>query len=367
VNLFRFILAALAAVGGILLAIPLALLSFPFWIVAYLTRKGCRFFEAPSVPWDRMIEFESTVGWKPKANLDVYSSFVAGVFHWKTDAHGWRGNSSIEQSKVLIFGDSYAFGYAMDEEELFTDQNHQLCMKGIGAPGYNMVQSLLWMQKLSPYLTDKLVVWFICISNDFYDNLQLNMQGYKSPFLRRINGSEEWEIVTSHLSPMKWLYNEDRDQARMRKGRYVAAFGTSPLTERAYSACEFLLKQGSALCSASGGKLVVMTVPHMAQFNAADWEKTVSRFGDPKLFNRDLPNERIREICQKLEVPFVAGSSHLQLQDYILEDGHWNARGHQRIAEVLGELYSLHMNKSGKENQAIRVGSRILQMSQTTG
>jgi hypothetical protein len=171
-----------------------------------------------------MIEFESTVGWKPKANLDVYSSFVAGVFHWKTDAHGWRGNSSIEQSKVLIFGDSYAFGYAMDEEELFTDQNHQLCMKGIGHLGIIWCRVCCGCKSCHRNLTDKLVVWFICISNDFYDNLQLNMQGYKSPFLRRINGSEEWEIVTSHLSPMKWLYNEDRDQARMRKGTICCRF-----------------------------------------------------------------------------------------------------------------------------------------------
>jgi hypothetical protein len=106
-----------------------------------------------------------------------------------------------------------------------------------------------------------------------------------------------------------------------------------------------------------------MTVPNMAQFNETEWEKTVSRFGDSKLFNRNLPDERIGEICQKLAVPFVAGSSYLQLRDYILEDGHWNARGHQRIAEVLGELYSIHMKKSGKEDQVIRVGSLNLQMS----
>ena len=313
-----------------------------------------------------MVEFESAVGWKPKANLDVHSSFVAGVFHIKTDAQGWRGKTSVEESEVLIFGDSYVFGFAADEETLFTDLNRQIRMKGIGAPGYNMVQGLLWMKKLAPSMKGKLIVWFICVSNDLYDNLQFHMQKYPSPFVRKSSDSEEWEIVASHLKSVKWLYNEDRDHERMRRGRYIAAFGTTHLTKRAYMACEFLLKQGSDICNAAGGKLVVMTVPHMAQFNASEWEKTVSRFGDPKSFNHNLPDEKIGGICGKLAVPFVAGISYLQSQDYILEDGHWNAKGHKRIAEVLDELYSHHMKKSGKEEHVMNVEALKLQVSQTT-
>ncbi|MGE0821931.1 MAG: hypothetical protein AB7G75_05140 [Candidatus Binatia bacterium] len=351
-NPFTFLRVTLATVSGLLLALPMVICGLPFWLVSALTRAGSRLFCPLSVPWNQIIEFDPLMGWKPKANLDVFCSFIAGSFHVKTDALGWRGKATIEESQVVIFGDSYVFGYGIDENSLFTDQDRTVRMKGIGAPGYNMVQSFLWMQKLAPQLRKKLVVWFICVGNDLYDNLQMNMQSYPAPFVRTTNGATQWEITTTHVNPAKWLYNAERDHARLRKGRYVAAFGTTLLSERAYAACEFLLQQGKEVCDRAEGTLVVVTVPHLAQFSPSDWDAAMSEFGDPKGFHRHLPDEKIGAICRKLSICFVAGKDCLQLDDHILEDGHWNARGHRRIAAALEKLYRRLTPRSEHEQNA---------------
>lgn len=363
----RVLICALMTLGGCVLALLIFVLISPFLLFNFLTRLGSRIFEPRSIPWNQVIEYAPEIGWKPKANLDAHNAFAAGVFHVRTDSQGWRGRATLDESKVIAFGDSYAFGYGVDEEAIYTDRLPPLLMKGVGAPGYSMVQSLLWMEKLAPQLKNKLVVWFICVSNDLYDNLQFHMQEYMCPFVRATNDLQEWEVVTSHVNSTRWLYNADRDHASLHKGRYVAAFGTTSLTKRAYAASEFLVRQGRDICHRADAKLVVMTVPNLAQFNAAYWQKEVSRFGDPELFDPHRPDKEFAEICKRLMVPFVAGSTHLQWQDHIPEDGHWNADGNKRIAEILGELYATHIGNPEKENQVVRTDPLELRLSRSVG
>lgn len=337
----RTLLAVIAALLGILLAAPIIVLGLPFWTVAFLTRTFCRLFEPQAAPWPQIVEFDPVVGWKPKANLDTYCSFAAGVFHVKTDAQGWRGRASIEESKVVVIGDSFAFGFGVDDKQAFFSLlDSQLHVKAIGSPGYNMVQELMWMEQLTPQLKDKLVVWFICLSNDLYDNLLPNQQNYRIPFVREVNGTSEWEIVTSHLSTTAWPFSFEHNFRGEEK--YKGVFGSNFLSQRMYSACEFLVKSGRDTCTRAGARLVVMTVPWPIQFNRRDWERASRRYDDAHLFDSSQPDRKIGKICSKLGVRFMAGKDRFDIHDHIPREGHWNEKGHRRMAEVLLELYRDH-------------------------
>jgi len=334
----RALLAVTAAVCGLLLSVPVILLGLPFWAVAFLTRVLPRPFEARPVSWQDVIEFDPTIGWRPKKNLNVDCGFEAGTFHVKTDSQGWPGKACIAESKVMVFGDSFAFGFGVNAKALFSELNPKLSIKAIGAPGYNMVQQLILMCQLSLQLRGKLVVWFIYIGNDLWENLQPNMQNYRTPFVRQVNGTSDWEIVTSHIKPTKWLYHFVDDLRAAE--RFGGVFrDTTFVSHRMYSACEFLIGQGRDICNQAGGRLVVMTIPRTLQLSKRDWEHSVSRWGDVQLFDPNLPDQRIREICSKLRVRFVAGKDFLEVRHYIPAEGHWNERGHQRIADVLSSLY----------------------------
>jgi hypothetical protein len=344
----RIVRAAVAVIGalvGLMALLPLLVLSLPFILVSFFTKAICRWFEPHCVPWPKILEYHSVLGWKPRPNLNLHCSFPAGMFHLKTDANGWRGQTNIDDAQMIVIGDSFAFGYGVDDKDAFFSLNHSdLRIKVIGSPGYNMAQEIIWMRQLFPHLRGKLVVWFICLSNDLYDNLLPNLYTYRTPFVRQVNGNGRWEIVSNHLAPVSWPFRHERNFRHEEK--VWAVFGNSRLSERAYSACEFLIKEARDICRSADAQLTLITIPWTIQFSTAEWESRVRQFGDPALFDRYLPDRRLGEICSQLGVGLICAREHMDPQDHIPGEGHWNKKGHRRVAEILNALYRNQIRSS---------------------
>jgi hypothetical protein len=73
------------------------------------------------------------------------------------------------------------------------------------------------------------------------------------------------------------------------------------------------------------------------------WERAFLRYREPKQFDPNLPDRKIGEICAKLNLAFLSGKDYLESRDHIPEDGHWNERGHRRMAKLLEALYRDHV------------------------
>ena len=115
-------LAMILTMLGVLLVIPILFLALPFWGVSGATRAITGLIRPKVLPWQQLIEYEPTVGWKPKSNLDAYAN-ADGVFRLTTDAEGWRGPTSLEESEIVVFGDSFAFGYGADDKKFYAGHN----------------------------------------------------------------------------------------------------------------------------------------------------------------------------------------------------------------------------------------------------
>ncbi len=337
----RSFLALAATLIGLMLAMPIVLLCLPFWVVSALTHWISRLLEFETVSWEEVIQFDPLLGWKPKPNLNARCSFVPGAFRVRTDGFGWSGKFSLTESQIVVFGDSFAFGFGVDAEHMFSELNPSLRIKSIGAPGYNMVQELILMQQLSTQLRNKLVVWFICFGNDLYDNLLPNLYQYRMPFVRKIDSSEDWEIVTHHIRRETWPFNPENNFRR--KEKLEGTFANNFLSRRVYSACEFLIRAGKDLCAQSHASLVVMTIPTTMQLDRREWEQVFSNVPDPTRFDPRLPDKKIAALCAKLNVPLIAGKDYLELRHFIAGEGHWNESGHRRVGEILRELYHQHV------------------------
>jgi hypothetical protein len=337
----RAILAVVSALLGIVLSIPVIVIGIPFWTVAFLTRWCSEHFGNRADTWEGIIEYNEHIGWKPKPNLDAYCSFPAGTFRVKTDSQGWRGEEDLARCQMLVLGDSFAFGYGVDHDKAyFSLIDSGLCVKAVGSPGYNMVQEILWLERFASQLRGKLVVWFICLGNDLYDNLLPNHNLYRTPFVSQVNGTGRWEVVTSHLRSEQWPCHTNHDSRK--KEKWAATFTSNFLGQRAYSACGFLIQRAKETCARADAHLVVMTIPWMNQLSTGQWQESLATVGDLKSFDPDLPDREIGRICSKLKIPFVAGKSHLAMGDHIPGDGHWNERGQQRMAQLLQALYQEH-------------------------
>jgi hypothetical protein len=322
---------------GYLFLMPIVIAGLPFWLIAMLTRRLEAWFSPRAVPWNEMIEFDAIVGWKPKPNVyAICEAPGADLFRVKTDQEGWRGPASLEESEVVVFGDSFAFGYPVNRP-FFDVSTPDVRIKAIAADGYNMVQELLLMSQHAPRLGGKVVVWFVYAGNDLTDNLSPSMWGYRQPFL--LQSGDDWEIFSKHVQPAKWPLHPRFD----RNGKITAVFGTNTTSERVYNACEYLISHGKTLCDQAGAHLIVLTIPWTIQYEKLPWTTSTDKTLDP-----DLPERKIADICARFRVPFVSGKQHFSLRHFIPNEGHLNEKGHKHLAKIIGEVYQTHRQVTHK-------------------
>jgi hypothetical protein len=258
-----------------------------------------------------------------------------------TDKEGWPGTRSLDDSAVVVIGDSFAFGYGVDTGRSFADLNPKLAIKGVGAPGYSMVQSVLLMEEFAERLAGKLVVLFVCLENDIEDNLAPAMGVYRSPFVRLSGQHGEWGIVQEHVGPSPWQCSVFGGK-RLFNGKRLLPHLCVPgaIADRAYAACDYLIGRGSAACSRVGAQLVLVTIPDPTQLTGEGHATLAALSGSPDGCDADLPDKRIAESCKRHGVPFIVGKDHLSAADYKAIEGlHWNARGHRKMADVIGRAY----------------------------
>jgi len=329
----RLGISVIAAIFAMMISIPVLVIVLPFWAVAFLTRALARLLEPRYPPWAQLIEFDERFGWRPKPKLDTHY-LVDDIYQITTDAQGWRGKASIVESDIVVFGDSFAWGYGVDDKDFFPNLHSRPHIKGIGTIGYNMVQELLWLKDLSSQLRGKLIVWFVYFGNDLWENLTPHMYGYRMPFVRELNGSGDWEIVSSHIARNRWFFKSPQG-GRIYYEKLVELCAPTPFSARAYSASRFLLNEGKHVCDSVGSELVVMSIPEKIQFSDRAMKRYLPPGTDSKSRDPDFPDQQMEKICKELGIPFIAVKKHLNLSHYKEHDCHWNEAGYRRVAEIL--------------------------------
>lgn len=334
--MLRFILSAALALPAAILLIPAFIAAGVLYLYASAARGLARLLEPRFVPWASLMAFDASLGWKPRPNLDArYLAERDDVFRVVTDKEGWPGTRSLDDSSVVVIGDSFAFGYGVDVGRSFADLSPAVPIKAVGAPGYSMVHSVMLMEQFAERLAGKLVVWFVCLENDLQDNLMPTMRTYRTPFVRAGRGTPGWTIVNQHVTAEPWRWS---DGARQRILPTLCTLG--PISDRAFDASDYLIGRGATQCRSVGASLVLVTIPDPTQLTDVGRARLAESSGDAASFDADLPDRRLAEICRRHGVPMIAGKGHLTASDYKPIEGlHWNRRGHRQMAGVLKELY----------------------------
>ena len=338
--LFRLFLAGFCALLGAALVIPVMVAGVPFLVVSYLTRRLARLVEPQYVPWSDLIEYDPRVGWKSRGTVRSWH-LADDVFWSSTDPDGWRdGRARLGESEMIVIGDSFAWGHGIDDRDFFARLLRTPRVKAIGANGYSMVQELLWMRELAHSLRGKVVVWLVYLGNDLYENLAPSLGEYRRPFVRQLDGTGEWEIVTRHINRRKWPLTPEVHLDGVDYYRKIAEICSETMfAERAFSASAWLMRQGRDLCRSAGAHLVVMSIPDSTQLTPKGREMLRARGGDPASFDPSLPDRKLRTICANLRIAFVPGAEYFRPADYKERDSHWNRAGHRRMADVLADVY----------------------------
>jgi hypothetical protein len=344
----RGLVAAIAIVPCLVVLSPVFLVAVVLLAFVSTVRAFGRLLEPAFVTWSELVEFNRTLGWKPRPNMDGhYLADQDDVFRIVTDSEGWPGRRSLDESDIVVIGDSFAFGYGIDTNRSFAELDPSLRIKAVGAPGYSMVQPVLLMEQLGPRLRGKLVTWFAYLENDLQDNLVPEMRQYRAPFVRRDPASGQWTIVNEHLRPAKWeCSNLD---ARRLFPRFCVP---GPMADRGYSACHYLIGRAERACRQAGASLVIVTIPHPMQLTRAGIASMAAQSGRPDVCDAELPDRSIAESCRRHRIPMIAGKNHLSRSDYKYREGvHWNHQGHRRVARLLRRVYESF--RSGRLDQLV--------------
>lgn len=335
--IFRAVLASLAAIAAAPILLAVVVAGLPLAVVSWGTRTLAGLLAPRAAPAKSWMEFEPIIGWRPIANLDIYHRDLNGdVFHLRTGSDGWRkGSCSLSEADVAVFGDSFAFGSSVDDGSFFGELEGGVRVKAIGAPGYNMAQEYLLMERLGEKLRGKMVVWFIYLGNDLDDNMRPNNVEYRMPFVRPAN--DGWEIVTEHVTDEPWPFKSHR----LNYETWVEICTPSDLSRRALDACSHLLARGDALCRSHGADLAVVTIPDLSGLVLGQIQKVLD--GSPDLesaYDPRIPDRHIAATCSVLGCSFVALADRMSNADYREHDVHWSGSGHRKVYRTIEELFN---------------------------
>jgi hypothetical protein len=336
--MIRFALSVTAAFIGIVLVVAIFVLLIPFWVFNILVNTIHTVLSKRGTPWEKILQFRPKIGWQPSPNLKTrYFDRIGDCCSIITDDEGWPGQHSIDDSDIIVFGDSFAFGYGVNMNRAYYSRTNGLLIKPVGAPGYSMVQELMLMRRYAHRLRGKLVVWFVCVENDLAENLKAyNPRLYTTPFLRSKNGSDGWEIVSKHVEYNKWMYG-DGDISNVTLFAHICT--PSEYSKRVFSAVHHLIRSAREECEKVGAHLVVFSIPYKIQLSKAGLQKLNNLLKGRGTVDPAYPDYKLSEICTELNVPFVSGATHLSLKDYKLRDGHWNIRGNEKVARIIYDYY----------------------------
>ena len=323
------------ALRSLLRSLPAAVAAAPFWFASSLTRSISEAVRlGPTVtPWPELLRYVPEIGWHSRPDLDAFA-LADHVFHITTDAEGWRGHQSIEGADVLVFGDSYAFGHGVNDDDIYAHHTDGVVVKPLGSDGYSMVHAVLWMERLQPRITDKVVVWMVYPGNDLHDNLRPNYGRYRMPFIRQREG--QWELYTEHVSEEPWPC----DDGSANYPKELAKLCTpGSETDRALAGAAYLVEKAAGVCREAGAALVVLSVPRREQIDEDRIEDLRAQAPQPERFDPSLLDAGLLEACAAAGVPFVALSEVLVADDYQVADIHWTPAGNAKVGRWLAQRY----------------------------
>jgi hypothetical protein len=328
-------IAALAVITLLVLSVPLLVVWMPILLVSRLVRAVHGRLEPDATPWNELIEFDPDLGWRTASDLDT-AARADSVFRFTTDRQGWRATREFAESDVIVLGDSFAFGFGVDDDAHFANVTlrggQRSAVKTVGAVAYNLVQEYLLLEQHAEQLAGKTVVWLIYVGNDISENLKPHLGKYRVPFLQTTGSPDDWIVVTSHLKAEPWpWYTGDAHEV----DAHAELCCDTHDAQRAYASTRFLLGRVRDLCTQHDAELVVMGVPDPWDFDTAALRKHAPH---PSSFDPDRPFAQLTSFCKELGLGFVDLRQHLDRRHYKAADNHWNEAGHRRVAEVIALL-----------------------------
>jgi lysophospholipase L1-like esterase len=267
--------------------------------------------------------------------------------------------------RILVLGDSFAFGVGAREEETYPARLQQILRaRGVraevlnaGAPGYGVPDEAAWFERWGKPLAPDVVLVTVFLGNDLQDAVPgpkpmavdgaLVLPGEKAGSLSR------WLYYHSQLfvliknsslgaSLRRLLGRPEPLETRQQREEFdlYAREGTSEALRQGVAETE---RAVAALAAEAGtARVLAVIVPSLIQVDPRRWQANLRRFGlAPARYDQTRPNAIFRGVFTRhgipvldLTAPFAAAVSR-QRKIYFSIDQHLTPAGYRLAAETV--------------------------------
>ena len=287
------------------------------------------------------IVFDAGRGYTMAPNLNTPYSNKEFTSTITTNNLGYRDdNASLNNPDVLMLGDSYAWGWGVDEKDGVEKQYEKLTRRNVlnmSVPGYGSIQELLTLfawERRGP-LQGKRIFLFFC-ANDLQDNENTSFNAF--PYFVK-NGSniqlhtpdktafDKWQDATN-----KWMIHSKL------AAKNVLAFYTIAAIKNMGN--KDVYKDYQATTNRlNGAEAFIYVAENLAVLQAQQQAQVTIIYIPPFSYyttgQQDVSHKLVADVCSKLHFRFADLTQVLDIDDYYPLDKHWNANGHRKAAQFL--------------------------------
>jgi hypothetical protein len=292
------------------------------------------------------LSYDPRLGFFHNPNLDLRFKNAEFDTRVRTNSRGFRDDEeSLAEPRVLFLGDSFCFGWGVDQEETCENVFQERSGYGslnMGVAGYSTVQEdILYKGFCETFDIRNATVVLLAFSDDpvgnsaaFRTHPRLRKNGAVISFASPAEESLYLDFIESQRKP--WLRRLSRfsclgdfaiqlfyrPENRMKpfmdlSGKGKPQQGGMPVPP--FESFEYVLREMISFSDLRSNRLIVALVPRLEDL-------------------LDRPNEEYRAIeaiLSRMNVSWVRLADSLNSDDYYPLDRHWNANGHRAVAEAI--------------------------------
>lgn len=340
----------------------------------------------------KFARYDAVLGWDGVENVEGDFQWIDTQHHVRHNRMGYRGSEygyqRTDKSRVLVLGDSFVWGFGVEDKDIFTsviedETNAVIEMINLGVSGYgNDQEYLLWRKKGNLWNPD-IVLLMITLTTDPWDNILAKRYGYPKPVYKLDeNGNLR---LTNVPVPKRNTWNDPKTQGKFNVtfiGKILRYSAFANLVTSALSRNDSIRKQLERYeiipvrlsgysweyqlyldrsenevifdvmfkliemlnndVTSRGSRLIVGIIPSVIQVYPELFGEYLQHF--PKYKGRldtEAPNKRIADFCSKNNIQAInllpglreAGKSNPYL--YFPINRHWTRDGHRVVSGII--------------------------------
>jgi hypothetical protein len=211
--------------------------------------------------------------------------YVTNDDGFRTNDDGFRAASEPREAapaegatRILVIGDSFAFGYASEWSEAFTSRMERYFIESgkpvevinAGTPGYDTRTETLLLEKLIDRYRPSVVV-LTFLPNDLFTNLPISRsEAFQEETLQRLDQISSGKLSGLHsvVLAKRAVMNWDRAYCQLYLLTQRKEYFTLPMSahlQTQVSTTEELLRQAQGIAEGGGARLVVLSIPQLFQ------------------------------------------------------------------------------------------------------